>query len=241
MLLKPNAKDGKHVVQVMVDANWADDAIDRKSTSGGVLYMYGRAIATWSSPRMWVPEPTVDESGACETWSSLSPQRSRGRERRRAALALDVSRSPKHLPFASPEPSKASGKATCKLTWASATSSEALRTPKQEPVQSREQFPGWCVVLRIMGGRLFVDCTPRFRASHTHRRRDTRVGQHLYVEHFRHRFTKPLGNAWRGATTFTEPTASVSGSVSTSVSSSDQPAAKEGMQAEMTATLISLG
>ena len=48
MLLKPNAKDGKHVVQVMVDANWADDAIDRKSTSGGVLYLYGRAIATWS-------------------------------------------------------------------------------------------------------------------------------------------------------------------------------------------------
>ena len=48
LLLKPNAKDGKHVVQVMVDANWADDAIDRKSTSGGVLYLYGRAIATWS-------------------------------------------------------------------------------------------------------------------------------------------------------------------------------------------------
>ena len=101
-------------------------------------------------------------------------QRWRGRERRRAALALDVSRTPKHLPFASPEPSKASGKATCKFTWPSVTSSEALRTPKQEPVQSQEHCPGWCVVFRIMGGRLYADCTPRFRASHTHRRRDTR-------------------------------------------------------------------
>ena len=36
-LLKPSAKDGKAVVQVMVDANWADDASDRKATSGGVL------------------------------------------------------------------------------------------------------------------------------------------------------------------------------------------------------------
>ena len=181
----------------------------------------GWAWAT-SSPRMWVPEPTVDESGACETWPSLSPQRSRGRERRRAALALDVNRTPKHLPFASPEPSKASGKATCKLTWPRVTSSGALRALKQEPVQSQVQCPGRCVVLRIMGSRLSVDCTPSFRASHTHRRRDTRVGQHLYVERFRHRFTKPLGNAWRGATTFTEPTGSVSGLVSTRVSSSDQ-------------------
>ena len=48
LLLKPNAKNGKPVVQAMVDANWADDAIDRKSTSGGVLYFHGCAIATWS-------------------------------------------------------------------------------------------------------------------------------------------------------------------------------------------------
>ena len=48
LLLKPNAVDGQPVVQVMVDANWADDAIDRKSTSGGVLYFCGCASATWS-------------------------------------------------------------------------------------------------------------------------------------------------------------------------------------------------
>ena len=48
MLLKPNATDGKPVVEVMVYASWADDAIDRKSTSGGVLYFYGCSIATWS-------------------------------------------------------------------------------------------------------------------------------------------------------------------------------------------------
>ena len=48
LLLKPNEEDGKPVVQVMVDANWADDAIDRKSTLGGVLYVYGCAMATWS-------------------------------------------------------------------------------------------------------------------------------------------------------------------------------------------------
>ena len=36
------------MVQVMVDANWADDAIDRKSTPGGVLYFCGCATATWS-------------------------------------------------------------------------------------------------------------------------------------------------------------------------------------------------
>ena len=45
LLLKPNEMDGKPVVQVMVDANWADDATDRKSTSGGVLYLFGCAIA----------------------------------------------------------------------------------------------------------------------------------------------------------------------------------------------------
>ena len=48
LLLKPNAKDGKPVVQVMVYANWADDAIDRKSASGRVLYFYQCSIATWS-------------------------------------------------------------------------------------------------------------------------------------------------------------------------------------------------
>ena len=46
--LKPNAKDGKPVVQVMGDANWADDAIGRKSTSGGVLHFHGCAIVAWS-------------------------------------------------------------------------------------------------------------------------------------------------------------------------------------------------
>ena len=45
-LFKPHAKDGKPVVQVMVGANRADDAIDKKSTSGGVLHFYGCAIAT---------------------------------------------------------------------------------------------------------------------------------------------------------------------------------------------------
>ena len=35
-------------MQVKVDAKWADDASERKSTSGGVLYFHGCAIATWS-------------------------------------------------------------------------------------------------------------------------------------------------------------------------------------------------
>ena len=48
LLLRPNATNGKPVVQVMVDANWDDDAIDRTPTSGGVLYFYGCSIATWS-------------------------------------------------------------------------------------------------------------------------------------------------------------------------------------------------
>ena len=38
LLLEPNTTNGKPVVQVMV--NWADDAIDRKSTSGGVRHCY---------------------------------------------------------------------------------------------------------------------------------------------------------------------------------------------------------
>ena len=89
---------------------------------------------------------------ACETWPSV-------------ALALDWSRTPMDLRFAGPEPSKASCKATCKLAWPSVTSRGALRTPKQEPVQSQEQCPGRCVVLMIMGGRLSVDCTPSFQAK----------------------------------------------------------------------------
>ena len=54
LLFKPNAKNGKPVVQVMVDANWADDASDRKSTPDGVLYFYGCAIAKWSRPQSCV-------------------------------------------------------------------------------------------------------------------------------------------------------------------------------------------
>ena len=59
-LFKPNAKDGKPVVQVMVDANRADDAIDRKSTSGGVLYFYGCANATWSRRQSCAAESSAE-------------------------------------------------------------------------------------------------------------------------------------------------------------------------------------
>ena len=62
LLLKPNAKDGKHVVQVMVDANWADDAIDRKSRSGGVLYLYGRHLV---SPSVWCGVELGEERAVC--------------------------------------------------------------------------------------------------------------------------------------------------------------------------------
>ena len=34
------------------------------------------------------------------------------------------------------------------------------------------------MVLRIMGGRLSVDCTPSFRASHTHRQSNNINGAH---------------------------------------------------------------
>ena len=48
LLLKPNTKNGTPVALVEVDANWADEAIDRESTSGGVLHFCGWAITTWS-------------------------------------------------------------------------------------------------------------------------------------------------------------------------------------------------
>jgi hypothetical protein len=48
LILRPCKPGQVPVVQVKVDANWADDDSDRKSTSGGVLYYHGCAIATWS-------------------------------------------------------------------------------------------------------------------------------------------------------------------------------------------------
>ena len=143
---------------------------------------------------------------ACETWPSVIMRFIRvacrckdGEDARRATLALDVSSTPKHLPFASPEPRKASGKTSCTLTRPSVTSFGALRTPKQESVQRQEQYPGRCVVLMIMGGRLSKECTPSFQASHTHRRRDTRVGQYLYAEHFRHVYIVPPSEVHQAA------------------------------------------
>jgi hypothetical protein len=48
LILRPCKPGELPVVQVKVDANWADEESDRKSTSGGVLYYHGCAIATWS-------------------------------------------------------------------------------------------------------------------------------------------------------------------------------------------------
>merc|ERR1712194_820395 len=36
------------VVQVFVDADWADKETDRRSTSGGLLYYHGCVVASWS-------------------------------------------------------------------------------------------------------------------------------------------------------------------------------------------------
>ena len=56
-----------HVVQVMVDANWADDAIGWRSTPDGVLSLYGCAIGLGVSP-VW---RCARQKASCTFWDRV--------------------------------------------------------------------------------------------------------------------------------------------------------------------------